>query len=290
MKDHALTFLLHLRLPFQLALAPFFLLGSVLPGVAPTAAWVLAFVLVHVGLYGGATVYNSFYDQDEGPIGMLKCPPKVARPLRDAALALQLAAVAGLAWVAPLAGALGALLFVMGIAYSHPAWRFKGRTVQGLLLVSIGQGALAVLLGACATAPGWPGLRTWAVAGASSLLVAGTYPFTQIYQIDEDRRRGDMTLPVRVGWRATMVAAGTTSAAGLAALLASLSPVLPRLWPFGLALALAVMVGFLLSWGRRFEVLGPAGNHDRAMALSVGISLPIGGLLIKLLVERWVVL
>jgi outer membrane autotransporter protein len=50
-------FIAHLRLPFQLALAPFFLLGLVDAGADPSRDGMrlaVAFLAVHVGLYGGA--------------------------------------------------------------------------------------------------------------------------------------------------------------------------------------------------------------------------------------------
>src|SRR5438552_16250684 len=75
----ALDLLIHLRLHFQLLLAPIFLWGFLLGGGRVDARAMLAFVVVHLFLYGGATAFNSAYDRDVGPVGGLERPPAVSR-------------------------------------------------------------------------------------------------------------------------------------------------------------------------------------------------------------------
>ena len=58
----------HLRLPVQLTLAPLYLWGVFGAGGGWSSATVGAFVIVHLFLYGGTTVFNSYYDRDDGPI------------------------------------------------------------------------------------------------------------------------------------------------------------------------------------------------------------------------------
>ena len=62
-------FIRHLRLSFQFVLAPIFLLGFALSEASLSIGLIALFLLVHVGLYGGPTAYNSYYDRDEGPVG-----------------------------------------------------------------------------------------------------------------------------------------------------------------------------------------------------------------------------
>src|SRR5205823_3554541 len=69
MSGRPLDYLLHLRLPFQLLLAPVFLWGALAAGGRCSPVLVAAFVAIHVCLYGGATAFNSVYDRDEGPVG-----------------------------------------------------------------------------------------------------------------------------------------------------------------------------------------------------------------------------
>src|SRR5205823_3287092 len=94
---------------------------------SPIAPVLLAFFLIHVCLYGGATAFNSVYDQDDGPIGGLKRPPPVPPGLLAFSLAIQgVGALAALA-VGPAFAAFYLAMACLGIAYSHPRWRMKSR-------------------------------------------------------------------------------------------------------------------------------------------------------------------
>jgi 1,4-dihydroxy-2-naphthoate octaprenyltransferase len=281
------AFVRHLRLPFQLALAPFFLLGSWLADTPLGWSWALASVAVHVGLYGGATVFNGFYDKDRGPIGMMRRPTPVSAAMRDAALLLQLVALALLFAVDWRAGLVGTALFVMGCAYSHPLWRWKSSTWKGLACVAGGQGALAVLLGSFATGVAVVTQRQLAVAAATSLLVLGMYPLTQIYQIDEDRARGDLTLPVRFGWRRAMLFAWPVASGGLALALFLLRAALPLSWGWLAAGASAALASYLGLWAARFARQGSERNHDWAMVASLAVAAPTGLALMVELTRRW---
>ena len=79
-------FIRHLRLQFQLILAPVFLLGYKLTGATLELHFVGLFLLVHIGLYGGMTAFNSYYDRDEGPIGGMKFPPPADKLERNGGL------------------------------------------------------------------------------------------------------------------------------------------------------------------------------------------------------------
>src|ERR687893_675251 len=72
------AFRVHLRLHYQFfILSGAFLAGSVFAG-GPGTSFPVQFLSVHVLLFGGVTVYNSYWDRDEGPIGGLKRPPPLA--------------------------------------------------------------------------------------------------------------------------------------------------------------------------------------------------------------------
>jgi 4-hydroxybenzoate polyprenyltransferase len=285
-------FAVHLRLPFQLMLAPIFLLGAFSAGHRASAAWILPFLAVHVGLYGGATAFNSYYDQDRGPISFLKRPRPASVAVRDLALLLQGAALLALLLAAGTeAFTIGLAMAVMGVAYSHPRLRWKASTWGGLAAVALGQGAGAVYLGCFATAPPLhhapgliqaafasgpgaglaralpPGLYThWTALGAA-FVTAGLFPVTQVYQIEEDRARGDLTLPVRFGWRRSFLFAFVFVAVGMLALASGLRLRISRGW---WSLLLACPVAFALAlvlWGRRFERHSREQNHDWAMTV-----------------------
>lgn len=262
------AFVSHLRLPFQLVLAPIFLLGWWSAATEPPA-WVLvvSFLAVHVGLYGGTTVYNSFYDRDEGPISFLKEPMPLEVSHKNASLALQWVSAAVLAFIDPMAGAIAAVMVVMGICYSHPRPRWKARTWAAIAAVAVGQGAGAVLLGWAVAGDGSiPPPLTLKLALAATLVTVGVYPLTQVYQVREDGARGDRTIAVRYGWKPAMAFACVVSTAGcwaLAASLASHSVLAPLIAAAPLALLLAIAV-----WSRRFEQQDEAQNHDWAVGIS----------------------
>src|SRR5258708_39537110 len=81
--------LVHLRLHFQLLLAPVFLWGWLLAGGGLRRSVVLGFVAFHFFLYSGATAFNSYYDRDVGPVSGLERPPSVVPALRPFSLAVQ---------------------------------------------------------------------------------------------------------------------------------------------------------------------------------------------------------
>src|SRR5205823_13105011 len=137
------TLFVHLRLHFQLLLAPVFLWGWLLAGGGLSRAVLLGFVAFHFFLYSGATAFNSYYDRDVGPVGGLAHPPSVSSALLPFALAVQgvgalLAALVNFQFFVAYA-----LFVALSFAYSYPRIRWKAHTWTSLLVVGFGQGALA---------------------------------------------------------------------------------------------------------------------------------------------------
>jgi len=92
--------------------------------------------------------------------------------------------------------ALSMLLFWL---YSSPIARWKGRPLKSLLAIGISTGFDSVLLGYLAA-----GNRTIPVfiliAGVGvAFLLLSLYPISQIYQREEDTRRGDQTFTLQYG-------------------------------------------------------------------------------------------
>jgi 4-hydroxybenzoate polyprenyltransferase len=242
-------FLVHLRLPFQLALSVVPLWGLVWAEGVPTPRFLAVWLAWTVALSGGATAYNSYFDRDEGPVGGLRRPPRVRPSLLWLSLALQLAGAA-LLWLATepvdlAVYAAGAMVF---LAYSTPGVRTKRRPWRATATVAVGSGALASLAGSLTT-----GAASQAMAGtvagmlSSSLFIAGFYPLTQVGQIDEDRRRGDRTFAVALGRDAAFA-----WAASLLPLAAAMSGWRAG-WPAGafLAAGLVPIGATVLLWHRR---------------------------------------
>jgi 4-hydroxybenzoate polyprenyltransferase len=237
----------HLRLHYQLVfLSPLFAWGFALGGGRWSLRAALAFVAFHVFLYGGITAYNSYYDRDEGPVGGLRKPPPVTAPLLAFSIVVQLIGLA----LARIAGWELALLYaavmLLSVAYSHPAFRWKARPLLSLLVVALGQGAVGFRAGwlcgatpALALSSSTDGLLGLA---AAVLLTTGFYPLSQLYQLDEDRARGDFTFSVVYGQKASFrLALGCLVAGGA-------SIVLVALRRFGLRDAVLAGSAQLLLW------------------------------------------
>jgi 1,4-dihydroxy-2-naphthoate octaprenyltransferase len=267
-------FVRHLRLPFQLLLAPIFLLGAWLAGAHVSWSLAGAFLALHAGIYGGMTAFNSYYDRDRGPIGFMKEPVPAPRLVRDLALGIQIAAVLALAWRSPAAGACALLLVAAGIAYSHPRWRWKANLGASLAAVGIGQGILAFLIGyliapeRAATVSSVLALPVAIPALGTALVTLGLYPVTQVYQVAEDRARGDRTLATVLGWRRALLCSALCVPLGAALIAGALAGRIHPAWPWLLAAFGAAFWVALGRWSRHFATRDAYQNHDWAMAIA----------------------
>jgi 4-hydroxybenzoate polyprenyltransferase len=247
----------HLRLHYQLLfLSPLFVWGFMLGGAGISTRAAIGFVSFHVFLYGGITAYNSYYDRDEGPVGGLRSPPPVIELLLPFSLVVQavgfaLALGVGL-WFASLYG----LVMVLSVAYSHPRFRWKAKPLGSLVVVALGQGAVGYAGGwLCGADPPHSLLAVDPLLGlaVATLSAVGLYPLTQIYQIDEDRARGDRTFAVAYGANASFeFAQACIALAGVC-----ITALVLRLFGGRDALLLAAVYGGLLAvverWRRRFR-------------------------------------
>lgn len=199
--------LLHLRLPFSFFLLPVFLFGAAVSAGFSWQHFALAFFILHFLLYPASNAYNSFFDKDEQSIGGLKHPPAVSRELHAVAWILD---VVGLLLGLFISWQFVLMLLIYGLvskAYSHPAIRLKKMPVAGWLAAGFFQGYftfLMVVLGLQdLTFPDLIHLKYQLAGGLCTLLLFGSYPMTQVYQHDEDNRRGDMTMSIVLGIKGT---------------------------------------------------------------------------------------
>lgn len=191
--------IVHLRLHFQVLLAPIFLWGLLLAGSRPDGRTWVVFIAYHVFLYGGATAFNSAYDRDTGPVGGLRRPPPVDPLLLPWSLGILLSGLL-LSLVRPRTAFPYFLVLLLALAYSHPAVRLKARPWASLLTIAIGQGVLPCLAGWLSTTRPNGDWRLALLAAVSAAFVAiAFYPLTQLYQVEEDRQRGDRTIAVVLG-------------------------------------------------------------------------------------------
>jgi 4-hydroxybenzoate polyprenyltransferase len=222
-----------------------------------------ALVIWVVFLNGGTLAINSVFDRDEGDIGYLLAPPPVPRHLLGFSVAL-LAGGQALAFALPPAFRIDyAACFALSLLYSVPPFRFKAVAGIDWVINMWGFGTLTPLATWFAT--GRP--LDWGYALvllAFCPLFAGLYPLTQLYQLEEDGRRGDRTLARILGARRSLEVA--TACVLVAFALFAWAAEVRRVGAAGAALLipLAAWLGVLVPWRTRHAVWSPAG-HQRGM-------------------------
>lgn len=199
----------HLRIPFSIFLLPIFFFALALTPNLDPMRLLLVFVSLHLFLYPSSNGYNSYFDKDEKSIGGLKHPPKVTKDLYWLAQLFFLAALVLGAFIS-LTYAIFLLIYgLVSMAYSHPSIRLKKYGWLSWLITGLFQGYFTFCMAYLGLSDlDWsvmlrphvyiPGLLT-------SLMLWGSYPLTQVYQHEEDARRGDRTLSLKLGIMGTFL-------------------------------------------------------------------------------------
>jgi 1,4-dihydroxy-2-naphthoate octaprenyltransferase len=206
---------LHLRIPFSYYLLPVFLFSLAVSPNVSQAPLFWTFIIVHLFLYPASNGYNSYFDKDEQSIGGLENPPPVNKGLYY--LSLLFDAIAIILGIVMINITFAFMLLVYGLvskAYSHPEIRLKKMPITGWIVAGVFQGIFTFAM--C-----YVGINNYGVENIfkMSVLIPGTlstimlwanYPMTQIYQHEEDAKRGDLTFSRMLGVRGTFYLVGTT--------------------------------------------------------------------------------
>ena len=147
-------------------------------------------------------------DRDQSPIGGLEHPPMPERELWTITLVMDLIAV-GLSLLLSYAAAMAVAFYILASrAYSSRKIRLKKFAFFGFLVVICCQGGLVFWLSYHASHAKLS--MNVPVTGmlASTLLLAGAYPLTQIYQHRQDAADGVTTISMRMGIRGTFRLSG----------------------------------------------------------------------------------
>lgn len=197
--------LLHLRFFFSVFLLPvyFFALSQV-----PEINWnsaILTFIIWHLLVYPASNGYNSFFDKDEGSIALIEKPPPVDKSLYYFSLTFDLMALILTLYVGWVLFFAVLIYGAFSKMYSHPSIRLKKYPFISFFIVFLFQGAFVywstyVSVSGMNTMYGWN--LNFIIAGLiCSCLIGATYPLTQVYQHEEDSKRGDKTLSLILGIR-----------------------------------------------------------------------------------------
>ena len=222
-----------------------------------------ALVIWVVFLNGGTLAINSVFDKDEGDIGYLNTPPPLPRYLLHFSIALLVGGQL-LASTLPAGFQIAyGICFILSILYSVPPFRFKAVAGVDWVINMWGFGTLTPYAAWAAT--GRPlDVGYGLILFAFCPLFAGLYPLTQLYQFEEDRRRGDRTLALILGMRMSLVVAilCTVVAFGLFASAAVLLGVGPK--GYAILVPLVLWLFVLLPWLSRHDRWSPP-QHQRGM-------------------------
>ncbi len=228
-----------------------------------------------VGLNGGTLAVNSAFDRDEGDVAYLRDPPPPPAHLFGFGLALMAAGQAAALLLPPAFALAYAACFALSVLYSVPPFRLKAVAGADWLINMVGFGTLTPFAGWAATGLPLDAARALVLLAFGPLFGA-LYPLTQLYQMDEDRRRGDRTLALRLGARRSLgtalactgLALGLLGAGGLrAGWRLHAAGDLAR-WS-GLLGAGVAWAGVLLPWRARCGSL-TAAEHQQRMYLALG--------------------
>jgi lycopene elongase/hydratase (dihydrobisanhydrobacterioruberin-forming) len=218
-------------------------------------------------LNGGTLALNSAFDRDEGDIAYLRAPPPPPANLAGFGLGLMMVGLLG-AWALPLGYKVAyALCVVLSVLYSVPPFRLKAVPGADWLINMWGFGTLTPYAGWSATGVPVGSVGCLILLGFCPLFAA-LYPLTQLYQLEEDARRGDRTLALRLGIGRSLAVA--IVAVVLAFVLFGLAGLrshwgLHDQWRWlPLSLALAAWLLLLVPWLRRHQELRPR-EHQRGM-------------------------
>lgn len=201
---------LHLRIPFSYFLLPVYLFSLAISPNLNESRILWVFIILHIFLYPASNGYNSYFDRDEKSIGGLKNPPPVNKGLYHLSLLFDATALVLGLWKINVLFV--AMLLVYGLiskAYSHPAIRLKKYPIAGWLAAGFFQGFFTFMmcyvgindfpLSTCLN------LNVLVPAALCSIMLWGNYPMTQVYQHEEDSKRGDITMSLKLGIRGTFI-------------------------------------------------------------------------------------
>lgn len=199
----------HLRIPFSIFLMPVFLMAAMCYPYFEGVDFIISFVALHLFLYPASNGFNSYFDKDEGSIGGVKKPLPVNKELYYISLlfdgiAIMIGLIIGVEFAI--------MILIYGLvskAYSHPVLRLKKYPWLSWVVLIVFQGAFTFFMSLTALKGFDPELlfsdKSLFAACGSSLMLAGFYPLTQIYQHKEDAKRGDLSLSRILGIKGTML-------------------------------------------------------------------------------------
>ncbi|HYF67348.1 MAG TPA: UbiA family prenyltransferase [Ohtaekwangia sp.] len=245
--------LLHLRILFSYFLLPIFLFSLSLSPNIQREPLLWTFIIIHLFLYPASNAFNSYFDKDENSIGLLKRPPRVKKGLYYLALLFDIVAILLGYFFIGLTFAI--MLLVYGLvskAYSHTSVRLKKYAIISWIVTGLFQGIFTFIM--CYIGINMFGIGTiWKaellLGGLlTSLMLWANYPLTQVYQHEEDAKRGDNTFSMLLGIRGTFYFAAVMFGIATLGFIFYFNTFFDSRYSFAFVLALTPVVSFFLYW------------------------------------------
>lgn len=196
-----------LRFPFSIFLLPvsLFSLFYIQPAIHYELVLVLA--IWHLLVFPSSNGYNSYNDQDIGPIGGLASPPKPTKQLLHLANFMDGLAIVLSYFINQYFVLFVSIYILASRLYSNRKIRFKKYPILGFLIVFIFQGAwiFCANIFALSSVELFSNPSVVFSAIASSFFIATIYPLTQIYQHEADHQDGVKTLSMLLGIKGTFL-------------------------------------------------------------------------------------
>jgi 1,4-dihydroxy-2-naphthoate octaprenyltransferase len=258
-----------LRFHFSLFLLPVFLFALSQVHHVNVFHAVLTFAILHLLVYPSSNGYNSYMDRDVTPIGGLASPLQPTRQLFFVTVAMDIVAVA-VGLLISVFFCAGILLYILASrAYSYRRIRLKKYAVAGYLVVIFFQGGFTFLL--CfhgLSDPMTYAVPVWPVV-ASTCLIGGYYPLTQIYQHEEDIKDGVRTISYQLGKRGTFVFCGIVFALATTSMFFAFETQ-AQLWLFYLfVVCMLPMVLYFMRWAMRVWKDDAAANFKNSLWMNL---------------------
>src|ERR1035437_5975106 len=199
-----------LRFPFSIFLLPISLFSLFYIHPEINLQLFLVLIIWHILVFPSSNGYNSYNDQDDGPIGGLAAPPKPTKLLLYVSNFLDGVAILLSLLINNYFAIFVAGYIIFSRLYSNRKIRLKKFPIAGFLVVFFFQGAwiFCANIFALSSAALFANQSVLFSAIASSFFIGTIYPLTQIYQHETDGKDGVKTLSMLMGKKGTFIFSG----------------------------------------------------------------------------------
>jgi 1,4-dihydroxy-2-naphthoate octaprenyltransferase len=195
-----------LRIPFSFFLMPVFLFALSVINSLHLVNAIIVFVALHVFIYPASNGYNSYMDNDTESIGGIEKPPLPTKNLFYISFLFDIIGLVLCCFVSLGFAALIILYVLASRAYSFKGIRLKKYPFISWITVSFFQGSyLFIVLFFCLSNNLKLEIFPSYIFLVPSLLIGATYPLSQVYQHQQDKASGDITLSILLGHKGTFI-------------------------------------------------------------------------------------